>query len=137
MIKVLKKYANVDIMNFNDQECNSQDVLYRVITIKIIQKYPADCYRQLLTATDSRLLLRFLKSNSDLHRQLRVTSFILLNITTMWKVSKYGVFFGPYFPVFELNTEIYEVNLRIQSECRKIWTRKNSIYGHFSHSERV
>ena len=26
-----------------------------------------------------------------------------------WKVSKYGVFSGPYFPVFGLNTEIYGV----------------------------
>ena len=25
---------------------------------------------------------------------------------TAWKVSKYGVFSGPYFPVFGLNTEI-------------------------------
>ena len=29
-----------------------------------------------------------------------------------WKVSKYGVFSGSYFPVFGLNTEIYGVNLR-------------------------
>ena len=28
---------------------------------------------------------------------------------TVWKVSKYGVFSGPYFPVFGLNTEIYGV----------------------------
>ena len=27
-----------------------------------------------------------------------------------WKVSKYGIFSGPYFPAFRLNTEIYEVN---------------------------
>ena len=33
-----------------------------------------------------------------------------------WKVSKYGVFSGLYFPVFGLNTEIYEANLCIQSE---------------------
>ena len=26
---------------------------------------------------------------------------------TPWKVSKYGVIYGPYFPVFRLNTEIY------------------------------
>ena len=26
-----------------------------------------------------------------------------------WKVSKYGVFSGPYFPVVGLNTEIYGV----------------------------
>ena len=50
---------------------------------------------------------------------------------TAWKVSKYGVFFGPYFPVFGL------INLRIHSEYRKIRTRKNSVFGHFSRSELV
>ena len=49
-------------------------------------------------------------------------------------MSKYGVFSGPYFTVFGLNTEIYSVNLHIQSECRKIGTRKNSLFGHFSRS---
>ena len=29
--------------------------------------------------------------------------------------------------------EIYEVSLRIQSERRKIQTRKNSVFGHISH----
>ena len=29
---------------------------------------------------------------------------LLLMITTAWKVSKYGVFSGPYFPAFGLNT---------------------------------
>ena len=45
-------------------------------------------------------------------------------ILTVWKVYKYEVCSGPYFPVFELNTEIYRVNLSIQSEYRKIriWT---------------
>ena len=47
-------------------------------------------------------------------------------------MSKYGVFSGPYFPVFRLNTEIYCVNLCIQSEYGKIRTRKNSVFGHFS-----
>ena len=41
-------------------------------------------------------------------------------------------FFCPVFPVFGLNTEIYGVNLRTQSECRKIRTWKNSVFGHFS-----
>ena len=54
---------------------------------------------------------------------------------TTWKVSKYGVISGPYFPVFGLNTEIYEVNLRIQSEYRNIRTRNNSVFGHFSRSD--
>ena len=34
----------------------------------------------------------------------------------MGNVSKYGVFSGPYYPAFGLNTERYEVSLRIQSE---------------------
>ena len=54
--------------------------------------------------------------------------------STVWKVSKYGVISGPYFPVFGLNTEIYFVNLRIQFEYRKIRTRNNSVFGHFSRS---
>ena len=47
-------------------------------------------------------------------------------------MSKYRVISGPYFPVFGLNTEVYSVNLRIQSEYRKTWTRNNSVFGHFS-----
>ena len=34
------------------------------------------------------------------------------------------MFSGPYFSAFGLNMEIYKVNLRIQSECGKIRTRK-------------
>ena len=54
---------------------------------------------------------------------------------TAQKVSKYRVISGPYFPVFRLNTEIYSVNLRIQSKYRKIWTRNNSIFEHFLRSD--
>ena len=39
---------------------------------------------------------------------------------------------GPYFPVFGLNTAIYSVNIRLQTEYRKIRTRNNFIFGHFS-----
>ena len=52
------------------------------------------------------------------------------------KVSKYGVFSGPYFPAFGPNTKRYGVSLRIQSEYGKIRTRKNAVFGQFSHSER-
>ena len=48
---------------------------------------------------------------------------------TSWKVSKYGVIYGPYFLVFGLNMEIYPVNLRILSGYRKIKENK-----HFSRS---
>ena len=39
---------------------------------------------------------------------------------------------GPYFPVFGLNTAIFSVNLRLQTEYRKIKTRNNFVFGHFS-----
>ena len=51
------------------------------------------------------------------------------------KVSKCGVFSGPYFPVFGLNLENDGVNLRIQSKYRKIRTSKNSAVGKFSRSD--
>ena len=41
---------------------------------------------------------------------------------------------GLYFPVFVLNTNIYSVNLRIQSKYGKIRTRKYSVFGIFSRS---
>ena len=50
------------------------------------------------------------------------------------KCQNTGLFSGPYFPAFGLNEERYSVSLRIQSECAKIWTRKNSVVGHFSRS---
>ena len=51
----------------------------------------------------------------------------MINVDTALKVSKCVVFSGPYFSVFGLNTEIYSVYLRIQSEYRKMRTRKNSV----------
>ena len=44
---------------------------------------------------------------------------------TSQKVSESWVFSGPYFPAFGLNTEVYQVNLCIQSKRRKIWTKKS------------
>ena len=76
--------------------------------------------------------------------------FSLINADdyTARKVSKYGVFSGPYSVRIQENTdqkklriwmdtfhaEIYGVNLRIQLEYRKTRTRKNSVFGHFSRS---
>ena len=56
---------------------------------------------------------------------------------TVWNASKCGVFSGPYFPAFGLNTERYEVSLRIQSGCMKIRNIKNSVFGHFSRSDKL
>ena len=53
-----------------------------------------------------------------------LSCLIFLVLFTVWKASKYGVFSGPYFHVFGLNTEVFGVNLRIQSEYGKIPTEK-------------
>ena len=85
---------------------------------------------------------RKLKTNPSLFFDNSHTSFLLdiWRTHTAWKVSKYGVFSGPFFveffPVSGLNTEIYGVNLRISSKYRKIRTRKNSVNAHFSCSGR-
>ena len=57
-----------------------------------------------------------------------------LLLVTAWKVYKYGVISGPYFPVFELNMEIYFVNLCIHAKYRKIRTRNNPVFGPFLRS---
>ena len=48
---------------------------------------------------------------------VKANIFDFYYLTTVQKVSKYGVFSGPSFPVFGLNTEI-------QSKYRKLRTRK-------------
>ena len=83
--------------------------------------------------------MKFLWSIIYLRRKEVLTEHIIYmvrlwlwnELDTAWKVSKYGVSFGPYFSVFALNTERY---FRIQSEYRKIRTRNNSVFGHFSRS---
>ena len=49
------------------------------------------------------------------------TSFFL---STDWKVSVFGVCLALIFPAFGLNAEIYFVNLRIKSQCKKLRTSK-------------
>ena len=66
-----------------------------------------------------------------------VSGKIISVLATAWKLSKYGVITGPYFPAFGQNTKRYFVSLRIQSECGKIWTRSNFEFGHFSGSEHL
>ena len=60
------------------------------------------------------------------------TSFELSPYITTWKVSKHGVFSAPCFAVFGLNTVVDGGNFNVQSKYRKIRTRANSIFGHFS-----
>ena len=45
-------------------------------------------------------------------------------------MSKYGVFSGPYFPVFGVNTGIYSVRIQENSDQKKL-------FGHFPRSTRI
>ena len=74
----------------------------------------------------------YIKLKKTLNFKLPQTSWFTFAV---WKVSKYKVFSGLYLPAFRLNTEIYGVSLRIQSESGKIRTRENSVFGHFSLSD--
>ena len=43
------------------------------------------------------------------------------NTNSVWKVSKYGVFSGPYFPAFGLNTEIRSIcRMRVNTDQKKL-----------------
>ena len=79
----------------------------------------------------------FSRSNSSMEQKILLLFMMEWNILVFnaiaWKVLKYGVFSGRYFPTFGLNTERCSVSLRIQSKCGKIQTRrKKSVIGHFS-----
>ena len=51
------------------------------------------------------------------------------------KCANTEIFQVRFFLTIGLNTERYGVSLPILSKCEKIQTRKNSVFGHFSHSE--
>ena len=114
--------------------------LFQQRILFVTMMYYALCKHQ--TATDSHVNIS--KVHAEAFNFLILTedccfqSFridVSCRVSTAWIESKYGHFSGSYFPVCGPNTEIYSVNLCIQSECRKIRTRKNSVFGHFSHSD--
>ena len=49
-------------------------------------------------------------------------------------MSKYGVFSGPYFPAFGLNTERYCISPH-SVRMRENTDQKNSVFGHYSRSD--
>ena len=51
------------------------------------------------------------------------------------KIVQIRSFSGPYLLAFGLNTEIYGVNFRVQSEYGKIQTRESPVFGQFSPSD--
>ena len=77
--------------------------------------------------------MQWLQRSWKLHwmKSVKRRSFFWSVLYTKRKVSEVGVFSGPYFVVFGLNTGL---DFRILSKYGKIRTRMNSVFGHFSHS---
>ena len=68
----------------------------------------------------------------DLHcvKNVQITSFFWSVFSHIWAESREIQSIS----AFGLNPERYEVSLRIHSEYGKLQTRKNSVFGHISHS---
>ena len=92
--------------------------------------------KQKLRCSEKKIVKKKLIDDKNIHADDKDEGKLTqsIRIVTTWKVSKYGVFSGPYFLAFGLNTEIYGINLRIQSECEKILNRKTSVFRHFLRS---
>ena len=69
-----------------------------------------DIYRNLAAKHSNPLVMEILAKNYRKSVQFIYSCLLVKRKhSTSWKVSKYGVISGPYFPAFELNTERYEV----------------------------
>ena len=66
---------------------------------------------------------RCLKNTGPLNIKKHVLFAHSVKSVQIWSFS------GPYFPAFGLNTDNYSVNYRVESKCKKIRTRKNSLFG--------
>ena len=114
---------------FSQKKYSTQHVL--IAMIWIVRKIPdkgetfGTLNRSLSKGFNCRTLDLLKSKRHVLNFDMNAFNLTFNYLTTVWKMSNYGVFLCPYFPVFRLNTEIFLVNLHIQSKFVKIWTRKN------------
>ena len=80
------------------------------------------------------MLIEMANSNRDCLHLSRLSSAIISTMILREKSPNTKFFSGLHFPAFGLNMERYSVALLIQSKCGKIRTRKNSVFGYFSHN---
>ena len=78
---------------------------------KSLAKYEIHLCDTAINTTGYKVLI-----NTSKRYHLHFNDHVNPTTYTARKMSKYGVFSGPSFPVFGLNTEFYSVNLRIQSK---------------------
>ena len=131
-----RKYTFVFTKNVNTAQLNNNwKINVQKFEILELWREEGENTWDLLISAQLRMCIH--KNPQQLHA---LTCFKLVyqslnyHTVTVLKVSKYRVVSGPYFSAFGVNTERYEVSLRIHSDCGKIRTRNNSVFGHFSRS---
>ena len=112
------KVFNIGLSQFCGRQPLKNFKGYGLLEKTISLNYFKSCLPQSLPLLNN-FVSNVLQTQPVLHR----------SFSTAWKVSKYRVFSGPYFPLLWLPIFI---NLLIQPEYRKIRTRKNSVFGQFS-----
>ena len=127
-----RKYTFVFTKNVNTAQLNNNwKINVQKFEILELWREEGENTWDLLISAQLRMCIH--KNPQQLHA---LTCFKLVyqslnyHTVTVLKVSKYRVVSGPYFSAFGVNTERYEVSLRIHSECGKIRTRNNSVFGH-------
>ena len=100
--------------------------------------------RSLISNTQNKAFVKYCNTSfyinsTILQLKLRkscVVLFCFVFFHLLHDTCPYSEFSGSYFPAFGLNMEIYSVNLRIQSKCGKIRTKKTpSEYRQFLRSD--
>ena len=116
-----------DLVTFTGEILNWEIYLLCSVAVKSDETSHRSSFHVLLYLDSSICRKYFMQ---DCRRQT------MINIRKWYYVKSVRIrsYSGPYFPASGLNTERYGVSLRIQSECRKIRTRENSVFGHFSRS---
>ena len=94
----------------------------RVKTKSFVLFLPLDIYENLSQKCQFSVAKNLLNPDSvslNMKIVLNYLNFVFPIAVTAWKVSKYGVFSGPYFPAFGLNTEFFLV--RISPYSVQMW----------------
>ena len=115
----------LSVINYQSYRRSRSQLFYKKVVLKVFTKFTGKqapvlelVFLWILWNFSERFFEEYICATStEVKKSMTISN-------TVWKVSKYEVFSGPYFPVFGLNMEIYCVSLRDQSKYGKIRARK-------------
>ena len=100
------------------------------LNLHLLKQNPAE-FRTILSSPHKHVAYHNTIPNTATHINQHTFTQAYTPTEATLKSVKIRSFSGPYFPVFGPDMEIYSVNLRIQSKCRKIQAKKYSVFGQF------